>query len=136
MRLSQILIDLVGNAIKFTEAGEAIVSVKLIGGSDRLRFEVIDTGIGISDEAQTDIFNAFSQADSFTTRKYGGTGLGLAICRELTTLMDGQIGVDSVVGRGSVFWFEGRLAAVVGASATLTRPPTMRARRLRRPPLA
>src|SRR5258708_31256872 len=126
MRLRQILINLVGNAIKFTDAGEVIVRVKLIGGSDRLRFEVIDTGIGISDEAQTDIFNAFSQADSFTTRKYGGTGLGLAICRELTTLMDGQIGVDSVVGRGSVFWFEVRLAPVVEASPTFTRLPRMR----------
>src|SRR5258708_210239 len=126
MRLRQILINLVGNAIKFTDAGEVIVRVKLIGGSDRLRFEVIDTGIGISDEAQTDIFNAFSQADSFTTRKYGGTGLGLAICRELATLMDGKIGVDSVVGRGSVFWFEVRLAPVVEASPTFTRLPRMR----------
>jgi len=126
MRLRQILINLVGNAIKFTDAGEVIVRVKLIGGSDLLRFEVIDTGIGISDDAQTDIFNAFSQADSFTTRKYGGTGLGLAICRELATLMDGQIGVDSVVGRGSVFWFEVRLAPVVEASPTFTRLPRMR----------
>ena len=126
MRLRQILINLVGNAIKFTDAGEVIVRVKVIGGNDLLRFEVIDTGIGIADEVQTDIFNAFSQADSFTTRKYGGTGLGLAICRELATLMDGQIGVDSVVGRGSVFWFEVRLAPVVEASPTFTRLPRMR----------
>jgi signal transduction histidine kinase/CheY-like chemotaxis protein len=126
MRLRQILINLVGNAIKFTDAGEVIVRVKVIGGNDLLRFEVIDTGIGIADEAQTDIFNAFSQADSFTTRKYGGTGLGLAICRELATLMDGQIGVDSVVGRGSVFWFEVRLTPVVEASPTFTRLPRMR----------
>ena len=126
MRLRQILINLVGNAIKFTDAGEVIVRVKVIGDADLLRFEVIDTGIGISPEAQTDIFNAFSQADSFTTRKYGGTGLGLAICRELATLMGGQIGVDSVVGRGSVFWFEVRLAPVVEASPTFTRLPRMR----------
>ena len=126
MRLRQILINLVGNAIKFTDAGEVIVRVKLIGHADLLRFEVSDTGIGISPEAQGDIFNAFSQADSFTTRKYGGTGLGLAICRELATLMGGQIGVDSVVGRGSVFWFEVRLAAVVEASPTFTRLPRMR----------
>ena len=126
MRLRQILINLVGNAIKFTDAGEVIVRVKLIGHVDLLRFEVSDTGIGISPDAQGDIFNAFSQADSFTTRKYGGTGLGLAICRELATLMGGQIGVDSVVGRGSVFWFEVRLAAVVEASPTFTRLPRMR----------
>src|ERR1700733_13951713 len=126
MRLRQILINLVGNAIKFTDAGEVIVRVKVLGSDDLLRFEVIDTGIGISTEAQTDIFNAFSQADSFTTRKYGGTGLGLAICRELATLMGGQIGVDSVVGRGSVFWFEVRLPPVVEASPTFTRLPRMR----------
>ena len=126
MRLRQILINLVGNAIKFTDAGEVIVRVKIIGDNDLLRFEVIDTGIGISPEAQTDIFNAFSQADSFTTRKYGGTGLGLAICRELATLMGGQIGVDSVLGRGSVFWFEVRLEPVVEASPTFTRLPRMR----------
>jgi two-component system, sensor histidine kinase and response regulator len=126
MRLRQILINLVGNAIKFTDAGEVIVRVKMIGDTDLLRFEVIDTGIGISPEAQTDIFNAFSQADSFTTRKYGGTGLGLAICRELATLMGGRIGVDSVVGRGSVFWLEVRLAPVVEASPTFTRLPRMR----------
>ena len=126
MRLRQILINLVGNAIKFTDAGEVIVRVKVVGNENLLRFEVIDTGIGISLEAQADIFNAFSQADSFTTRKYGGTGLGLAICRELATLMGGRIGVDSVVGRGSVFWFEVRLEPIAEATPTFTRLPRMR----------
>ena len=126
MRLRQIVINLVGNAIKFTDAGEVLVRVKVIGNENLLRFEVIDTGIGISEEAQADIFDAFSQADSFTTRKYGGTGLGLAICRELATLMGGRIGVDSVVGRGSVFWFEVRLEPIAEATPTFTRLPRMR----------
>jgi two-component system sensor histidine kinase/response regulator len=126
MRLRQILINLVGNAIKFTEQGEVRVRVQAISDSGELVFEVIDTGIGIAEKAQADIFNAFSQADSFTTRKYGGTGLGLAICRELATLFGGKIGVRSVLGHGSTFWFEARLEPVAEGTPTFTRLPRLR----------
>jgi TMAO reductase system sensor TorS len=122
MRLRQVLINFVGNAIKFTDAGEVIVRVRALGKDGSLRFEVIDTGIGIAEEAQAHIFNAFSQADSFTSRKYGGTGLGLAICGQLAGLMGGEIGVHSKVNRGSTFWFEVRLEAVAGATPALPPP--------------
>jgi two-component system sensor histidine kinase/response regulator len=123
VRLRQVLINFVGNAIKFTDAGEIVVRVRSVGKDGLLRFEVVDTGIGISAEAQTHIFNAFSQADSFTTRKYGGTGLGLAICRQLATLMGGEIGVHSEINHGSTFWFEVRLEPVAETTPTHTRLP-------------
>ena len=108
LRLGQVVINLVNNAIKFTEKGEITVGVhKIADEADgvRLRFDVRDTGIGLTEEQRNKLFTAFSQADASTTRKYGGTGLGLTISKKLVGMMDGEIGVDSEAGKGSTFHF-------------------------------
>jgi two-component system sensor histidine kinase/response regulator len=107
-RLRQIMANLLGNAVKFTEQGRVLATVRVASednGAVMLRFEVHDTGIGVARDARNRIFEAFSQADDSTTRKYGGTGLGLAISKQLVELMGGTIGVDNAPGGGSVFWF-------------------------------
>ncbi len=107
-RVRQVLTNLAGNAIKFTERGEVTVDAKLdseLPGAAIVRFAITDSGIGIRPEQAAQLFSPFTQADASTTRKYGGTGLGLAICKQLVEMMGGSIGVDSHEGQGSTFWF-------------------------------
>ena len=125
VRLTQVLNNLIGNAVKFTEKGGVRIDVQMIEGRERryLRFEVRDTGVGVPAGKRKEIFQEFVQADSSHARKFGGTGLGLAICKRLIEGMGGEIGVEPALGSGSVFWFT--LPAIVVAGASLlpqTRP--------------
>lgn len=142
-RLRQILVNLIGNAVKFTEQGEVVVTVSMEGDPSgttaasasssyrTLRFEVSDTGVGITPEQQAKLFQPFTQADGSSTRKYGGTGLGLAICKQLVEMMGGRIGVDSKVGEGSVFWLTVRFPLQPeGAQPVATIPASLRGRKI------
>ncbi len=112
-RIRQVLVNLIGNAVKFTDEGEVFLQVIPDPRSPEthLRFEIWDTGVGLTEEEQSKLFQPFSQADSSTTRRFGGTGLGLAICRQIVDQMEGEIGVHSIPGEGSTFWFSAALQA-------------------------
>jgi signal transduction histidine kinase/CheY-like chemotaxis protein len=117
-RLRQVLLNLASNAVKFTDRGEVVIRASRedqTADGPVVRFEVIDTGVGLEDADRDRLFDPFSQADSSTTRRFGGTGLGLAICRQLVTAMGGELGVESELGRGSTFWFTLPLAEAEAA---------------------
>ena len=126
-RLRQVLLNLLGNALKFTERGEVALRIQreegAPAGAVRVRFEVVDTGIGIAEEALPRVMERFTQADSSTTRRFGGTGLGLTICRSLVELMGGRIHVESTLGRGTRFWFSLDLPIAVERLTAAAPPP-------------
>ncbi|MDP3721609.1 MAG: ATP-binding protein, partial [Anaerolineaceae bacterium] len=137
LRLGQILLNLTANAVKFTAQGSVTIRVRPIEENTTtvlIRFEVQDTGIGISLNDQRRLFTAFEQADNSMTRKYGGSGLGLVICKQLSHLMGGEIGMDSTPGQGSTFWFSAQLGKLKArmASPEITVEPKSSEARLKR----
>jgi len=135
LRLGQVLLNYVNNAIKFTEQGEIKLTLRQEargGDTILIRFTVSDTGIGLTEEARLRLFRAFQQADSSTTRRYGGTGLGLIICKRLAELMGGTVGVESVEGKGSHFWFTASLGIQAGRDTSPRHKPipALRGRRV------
>ena len=133
LRLGQILINYANNAVKFTSVGEITVQVRVLeqdSDTALLKFSVKDTGIGLSDEQMSRLFQSFEQADTSTTREYGGTGLGLAICKSLAQLMGGEVGVSSQLGQGSSFWFTARLQLRATTHHALLPHPDLRGARL------
>ncbi|MBD3418990.1 MAG: response regulator [Chitinivibrionales bacterium] len=132
-RIRQILINLAGNAVKFTETGEIVIRIDLIADSEleaRIRYSVRDTGIGIASDKIDGLFSHFHQIDASTTRKYGGSGLGLAISKQLVELMGGEIGVNSMPGKGSEFWFELPFRKQAQAKAGLVTPVALAGKRI------
>jgi CheY-like chemotaxis protein/HPt (histidine-containing phosphotransfer) domain-containing protein len=125
LRLRQILLNYIGNAIKFTQRGKVTVRTRLVEKTSRdclIRFEVQDTGIGMAEQEMKNLFQAFQQADVSTTRNYGGTGLGLAISRQLAELMGGEVGVQSTPGQGSTFWFTAWLELGTASAVAAHKP--------------